>query len=139
MVVLIDSNVVLDQILKNEGFFESAEDILVLSENGVIDGYVSASAITDIHYIARKAFQDKKQALELIRALTEAVHVATVDEGIVKNAIALGWSDFEDSIQYSAGKNINVDYIVTRDPKGFAESDIATIDPESFLSLIAER
>jgi predicted nucleic acid-binding protein len=49
MVVLIDSNIVLDQMLKNEGFFEDAEDIMALSENGIIDAYVSASAITDIY------------------------------------------------------------------------------------------
>jgi hypothetical protein len=34
-------------MLKNGDFFKDAEDIMTLSENGIIDGYVSASAITD--------------------------------------------------------------------------------------------
>jgi predicted nucleic acid-binding protein len=137
MVVLIDSNVVLDQILKNKDFYKVAEDILALSEKGVIDGYVSASAITDIYYIARKAYQDKNKALELISALTEIVHIAVVDEGIVKSAIDLAWSDFEDSVQYKVGDKIGAEYIITRDLKGFALSSIQVIDPESFLSLIS--
>jgi hypothetical protein len=34
MVVLIDSNIVLDYMLKNQEFFEEAEDVLVYDENG---------------------------------------------------------------------------------------------------------
>jgi predicted nucleic acid-binding protein len=45
MIVLIDSNIVLDYMLKNQEFFEEAEDVLVLAESGRCTGYVSASAI----------------------------------------------------------------------------------------------
>jgi predicted nucleic acid-binding protein len=138
MVVLIDSNIVLDQMLKREDFFEDAEDIITLSENGIIDAYVSASAVTDIYYIARKAFKNKSKALNLVRTLTDNVHVATVSEGIVKNAINLAWNDFEDSIQYSAGESIDAEYIITRDPKGYAGSNIEVIDPKAFINLISE-
>jgi predicted nucleic acid-binding protein len=138
MVVLIDSNIILDQMLKNEGFYEVAEDIMALSENDVIDGYVSASAITDIYYIARKAYKDKSKALELIRALIENVRVAAVNEGIVRQAIDLDWNDFEDSIQYAAGESVDAEYIITRDPKGYADSAIKVIDPKAFLELISE-
>jgi predicted nucleic acid-binding protein len=138
MVVLIDSNIVLDQMLKREDFFEDAEDIIALSENGIIDAYVSASAVTDIYYIANKAFKDKSKALDLVRILTDNVHVATVSEGIVKNAIDLAWNDFEDSIQYSAGESIDAEYIITRDPKGYTDSTIEVIDPKAFINLISE-
>jgi predicted nucleic acid-binding protein len=110
---------------------------MALSENGVIDGYVSASAITDIYYIARKAYKDKSKALDLVRALTDTVRIATVNEGTVKNAINLEWNDFEDSVQYSAGENINAEYIITRDPKGYAGSAIKAITPPIFLELIS--
>ncbi|MDR0853305.1 MAG: PIN domain-containing protein [Clostridiales Family XIII bacterium] len=109
-----------------------------MSENGIIDGYVSASAITDIYYIARKAFKDKLRALNLIQILIENVHVAAVDEDIVTTAIGLEWNDFEDSIQYSAGNRVKAEYIITRDVNGYSNSKIKVISPKEFLELISE-
>jgi predicted nucleic acid-binding protein len=137
MVILIDSNVVLDFMLKNEDFCEAAEDVLVLTESGEIEGYVSASAVTDIFYVARKALGDKTKALNLIRNLLAIVHVAAVDEGVIHSAMDLDWGDFEDAVQYSAGARLNVEYIVTRDLKGFAESGIKTVTPRDLLMLLS--
>jgi predicted nucleic acid-binding protein len=137
MVVLIDSNIILDYMLKNQGFFEDAEDVLVLAESGKCTGYVSASAITDIYYIARKAHNSKEKALSLIRELLDSVYVALVDEGVIRNAVDLEWIDFEDAVQFSAGNQVHVDYIVTRDPKGFSFSTIEVVSPKSLLAILA--
>ncbi|MDR1043386.1 MAG: PIN domain-containing protein [Clostridiales Family XIII bacterium] len=139
MVVLIDSNIILDYMLKNQGFFEDAEDVLVLAESGKYTGYVSASAITDIYYIARKAHGSKEKALSLIRELLDSVHVALVDEGVIRNAVDLEWNDFEDAVQFSVGSQVNADYIVTRDPKGFSGSKIEVADPKSLISMLASE
>jgi len=53
MNVLIDTNVILDVLLHREPFHEDAARIITLSENDKINGFVSASAITDIFYITR--------------------------------------------------------------------------------------
>jgi predicted nucleic acid-binding protein len=136
MVILIDSNVVLDFMLKNEGFYEDAEDVLVLAESGEVEGYVSASAITDIFYVARKALGDKEKALGLIRSLLANVHVAAVDENVICSAVDSNWGDFEDAVQYSAGVRLDAEYIVTRDIKGFAESSIKVVTPGDLLAIL---
>jgi len=136
MIILIDTNVVLDFLLKNKGFYEDARDVLLLIEKDIVRGYISASAVTDIYYIVRKANQSKGVALDLIEKLVESVHVASIDEGTIKQAIDLKWDDFEDSIQYLAGENVAADYIVTRDIKGFELSNIETITPKAFISLM---
>ena len=66
MNVLIDTNVVLDQLVKREPFYKDAERIRVLSEKGYINSYVSASAVTDIYYVARKELNDKGLAIKLL-------------------------------------------------------------------------
>ena len=70
MDLLIDSNVVLDRMLKREPFWKSAEKIFDLADknndNG-INGYISASAVTDIYYIAYRSLKDR----EKVRALLE--------------------------------------------------------------------
>ena len=51
MQVLIDTNVILDVLLNRKGFVQNAVEILKLSEAD-FQKFVSASAITDIYYIA---------------------------------------------------------------------------------------
>jgi predicted nucleic-acid-binding protein len=111
--------------------------VLVIAESGAFDGYVSASAITDIFYVARKTLASKEKALALVRDLLEVVHVAAVDEGIIRDAVELTWNDFEDSVQYVAGEKLAADYIVTRDPRGFVGSSIETVNPKTFVSLFS--
>ena len=52
MKLLFDTNVVLDVLLNRAPYCESAAKAAVLSEKGYVNGYVSASAVTDIYYIA---------------------------------------------------------------------------------------
>lgn len=52
MQILIDTNVILDVLLNRESFAQDAVKILKLPASDV-QKYVSASAITDIYYIAR--------------------------------------------------------------------------------------
>ena len=52
MKLLIDTNVVLDVLLRREPFFRTAAEVLNLTQRDEVREYVSASAITDIYYIA---------------------------------------------------------------------------------------
>lgn len=59
MRILIDTNVILDVLLKRSSFYETAIEVLKLSARDDIQEFVSASAITDIYYIAYKNLRDK--------------------------------------------------------------------------------
>ena len=48
MNVLIDTNVALDFLIKREPFFGCSQLVLLASEQKIINGYVTASTITDI-------------------------------------------------------------------------------------------
>ena len=136
MNILIDTNVILDQLLKREPFYEDAESIRVLSENGHINSYISASAITDIYYIARNELRDKNTVINLIENLLKTTSIAAVTETSIHEALVLKWDDFEDAVQYVAGKNISADYIITRNANDYINSQIEVISPSDFLSKI---
>jgi len=70
MNVLIDTNVVLDVLLNNSGFFVNSKKIIDFAEQKRITGYISASAITDIFYIARKEV-GKRTAKEAIKKISQ--------------------------------------------------------------------
>ena len=136
MNVLIDTNVVLDHLVKREPFYENAERIRLLSERGFINSYISASAVTDIYYIANKELNDKEKVVSLLEDLLKTTNVAAVTESGIHEALELKWDDFEDAVQYVAGKNISADYILTRNANDYINSQIEVISPDEFLSKI---
>jgi predicted nucleic acid-binding protein len=134
MNVLIDTNVILDLLLRRIPYYENAAKISVLSEKGYIHGYISASAATDIYYVSQKELNDKDKVLELLKDILKTTHIASVTENHICEALELKWNDFEDAVQYVAGRSISAEYIITRNPDDFISGEIKAISPEEFLN-----
>jgi predicted nucleic acid-binding protein len=134
--VLIDTNVLLDVITRREPFYDNAVNIISLAKLGRFTALVSASAITDMYYIACKDLKDKTLVMSRLKALLKTVEVAAVTGVEIHRAIDLAWTDFEDCVQYTAGGSLAVSYIITRDPDGFTASVIPVVSPEKFLDMI---
>lgn len=137
MRLLLDTNVVLDYLSVNEGFQEEAEAIISLAVEGDAVELVSASAVTDIYYILRRALKDKSKAMERLSDLRQLIHILPVTEKDIDIAMERNWSDFEDAVQYTVAESNQVDYIITRDAKGFEEHLIPSLTPAEFLKKIA--
>ena len=136
MKLLINTNVVLDILLRRRPFFEDAAKIAVLSEKGYISCYVSASAITDIYFIAQKELKNKDLLLDLLTKMFDAFRIAAVTEASIHEALDLKWDDFEDCVQYTAGKKIQANYIITRNTKDYGKGEIDALSPKEFLEMI---
>ena len=138
MNVLIDTNVAIDVLTQREPFFKHSQLVLLASEQKYINGFISASSITDIFYIINKCIKDKKATRELIKKhFIGTIKIATVDSNIIFEALDTEWDDFEDCVQYIVGESISADYIVTRNPKDFENANIKVVTPEEFLNIIA--
>ena len=138
MKLLIDSNVVLDYLGGNQGFSTEAGKIFELAISRKAIELVSASSITDIFYVLRRAFQNREVALEKLKDIRKVIGILPVTETDIDRAISRHWRDFEDAVQYSVAESNGVDYIITRDIKGFEEKAIPCYPPNEFLELIAE-
>ncbi len=134
MKLMIDTNVVLDVLLKREPFYKSSFKILELSDRNDICEYISATSLTDIYYIANRQIHNKTVVLELINNLLKIVHIAGVNEQEILFALQLGWKDFEDAVQYSSAKSLEVDCIITRNPGDYKDSQITVYNPEQALN-----
>jgi predicted nucleic acid-binding protein len=137
MTVLIDTNVALDWMLQREPFFENAQLVINAVEKGEIFGLISASAITDIYFLSKRELKNNAKARVVLRKLLNIIKVSAVDENTIYNAFNLEWPDFEDAVQYAVAENIDADYIVTRNTKDFATSEIQAITPSDLLDIIA--
>ena len=138
MTVLIDSNIILDVLLKREQFLEKSSSVVLLSEKKIIDGYVTASAITDIFYITNKTYKDRKKTMDLLKELLKTINIAAVTGQEIYRAIDLDWNDFEDAVQYTTGEHIQADYIISRDITGYMNTAIPVIQPVDFLAIMEQ-
>jgi len=137
MKALIDTNVVLNKLLNQAAFITGANAIFKLAEAGKITGYISASAVTDIYYIASKHL-GKAVALIEIKKVLSVFKPATVTDSNIYEALELDWSDFEDSVQYVVGESFAVDYIITRNIQDYSSGSIPAVTPEQFIQAITE-
>ncbi len=139
MKLLIDTNVLLDVLLKREPFYEAAADVLNLTQRDDVREYISASAVTDIYYIAHRQLKDKAAVKELLKRLLMVVSVAAVSEREIVSALELAWSDFEDSVQYSVALLNEMDGLVTRNPADYVDADIAIWEPKQILQKLSTK
>ena len=135
MRILLDSNVALDHMLEREPFFDNADRLFAsMPENTEL--LMSASAVTDVFYIARKHFRNKRKAMDALKKLLDIVKVAAVDDADIRRAVALDWGDFEDAVQFVAGEGARADCIVTRDKANYATAAIPVISPSEFINAL---
>ena len=130
MVVLFDTNVILDLLFKRKDFYQdSANAVIKCKENG--DRlYVSASAITDIYYLLRKNTKRNDIAYEGVKKVVQIFQVAEVNSICISKALKSKICDFEDAVVDSVASYIKADYIVTRNTKHFSDSRHPAIEPK---------
>ena len=136
MKILVDANIALDVLLERHPHYISGAQILGLSRGG-IELFVSASIITDIYHIVRKNQKSKTAAINLLKTLLTSVDIAAVTSSEIRRTIDLDWDDFEDAVQYAAGENISVDYIVTRNTSDFKSTVLPVVAPDELLNILS--
>jgi len=132
---MIDTNVILDDILVRAPNAQSARKISRLVENGSINAYVTANSITDIYYIVSK-YKNDEIARKVIRNLLTTYNVIGIDGQDCLSALDLPLSDFEDSIVVVCAEKAALDYIVTNDTEFLSTMGlrVPAISPDGFLS-----
>ena len=129
---LIDTNVILDIALTREPFFEYSSQIFDKIDDQILEGFITASSITDIYYIASKQ-KDKLQARKFLISLIQILEVIGIDKDIVIQALASEMSDFEDAIQVFSAKSNSIDLVITRNVDDFESSGMKALTPQEFI------
>ena len=137
MKLMIDTNVILDVLLERKEFYDASRAVLDLCEDRKISGYVSASSITDIFYLVRRALKNTDQTYEVISSLLEIVGVLNVKGSDVQRAFEKHAKDFEDCLMAESAKSNKCAGIVTRDKKDFQDFGIELYSPEQIVSKLS--
>jgi predicted nucleic acid-binding protein len=130
--ILLDTNIILDIALKREPHFEHSARLFELIDNKQFIGYITATTVTDIYYIARKE-KGKDIALEFISNLIEVVDVLGIDKNTIVKALKSKMKDFEDAVQVSAAEYHDIEIIVTRNKSDFLNAGLEVLSPKELV------
>ena len=136
MIVLVDTNILLDVIQRRVPFDEQAALLWTAVEEGRIEGFVSAISFNNIFYVVEKS-DDFETAMEAVRLVRRAFKLVPLDEALLDAAIDLADDDLEDAIQAAAAKRAGASFLVTRNAKDFVALGTPTASPEGVLAMIA--
>ena len=134
MNLLFDTNVILDVLLNRSPWVTDAQKVWQACDDGNVAGYVPASALTDIFYIARRV-ADLTKAHQAVRVCLDTFVICSVNRQTLEHAYALPGNDFEDNVQIACAVHANLDHILTRDPSGFSSSPVPALTPADWLDL----
>ena len=127
--ILLDVNLILDVLLDRRPHAEPASLVWEAVETGRAEGFLSAHAVTTIHYLNARAAK-AATARDTTTALLSVFSVASVDEAVLGEAAALGWEDFEDAVTAAAARAARCDALVTRNRADFRRSPVRVLTPE---------
>ena len=135
MVLLIDTNIIIDVAANRSPYMAKSMDILELCASQKATGFISSRSYCDIFYILRKDMSSeiRKEFIKRIRGYLKTAIIS--DEIIDKVLDNKDITDFEDAIQYACAESVSADYIVTRNTKDFGNGSIKAVTPEELLEL----
>lgn len=133
MVVLIDTNILLNYITNREDeFLDSSVRIVEMCANGDLRGYIAFHTLSTLWYVLRK--RTDKERRQNLRDICQIFQVTSASQKEILDAIERdSFTDFEDCLQDKCAKEVGADYIITCNLKDFAQSEIPAITPKDFV------
>jgi len=135
--IFIDTDVIIDFLIDREPHSREAAIIFTLIEQKKLKGYVSSLTFSNLYYVLRKVESHNKVIVKL-DTISRMFTILKVDQQTIKNAIASGFADFEDSIQYNCALDYKkTDVLITRNIKDYKGSEIPVMTPSDYLKMVS--
>ena len=134
---LVDLNVILDALFDRQAQGKNAARLWAAVEEKRLAALVPAHGVTTLFYLVRQG-KGAPAARRAVDAVLSLFGAAPVDAAVLRRALSLGWTDFEDAVCAAAAEAAGCDLIVTRDPRGFRGSPVPVVDTATALSLLGE-
>ena len=132
MVLLIDTNVIIDYLLVREPYFFESSEIMRMCATEKIEGYMAFHSVPNLWYILRRESEETRR--KWLLELCGFIRVTSASHKEVISAIEnVDFKDFEDCLQDRCAKAVDADYIITRNVQDYKGSSVVAVTPEDFL------
>ncbi|MBS1531190.1 MAG: PIN domain-containing protein [Bacteroidetes bacterium] len=130
----LDSDILLDALLKRPMFDLPALNVLALANQSDIIAVTSSLAFMNVHYFLHK--YDRQRKISLLKTLRSIVQIVEIGEDEIDMAFNSKFADFEDAVQYQCAMAARADVILTRNTKDYRHSSIPVMTAEQFLKTL---
>lgn len=139
--IFIDSDIILDVLLKRGDFYKDSYAIFVLCEQEEVILYTSSSIILNVQYIGGRISSKKNVAKTIYYLVENFIEVINPTRQTILKAYDSGFSDYEDAVQYLTAKDSGlIDYFISRNVKDYnkAGNALQVLTPNQFLKQAAK-
>lgn len=133
MKIFLDTNVILDVLIKREPFYINSAKVLTFVNEKIVSGYISAMTINNIYYILRK-LKNKETAKNFITEILESFEIIPLTKDILNQSNKINTRDFEDGIQFFSALDCGCDFLITRNDKDYPKLGIKIMTPAAFIN-----
>jgi len=135
--LFIDTDVIIDFLIDRKPHSREAAIIFTLIEQKKLKGYVSSLTFSNLYYVLKKV-ESHNKVISKLDSISKMLTILKVDQQTIKDAIASGFSDFEDSIQYNCALDYKkIDVLITRNTKDYKNSEIPVMTPADYLKTVS--
>jgi predicted nucleic acid-binding protein len=131
--IFIDSDVILDLLIRRKDFFKESSKIFNLIEQKKVKAYTSPLIIANIYFILNK-LKNKNFAKKNIIKIRSLLSITEINQKTIDQAIISSFKDFEDAIQYYSAVLTDLDYLITRNKKDYKRVNIIVFTPKEYLA-----
>ncbi len=133
MIVLLDTDVLIDVALDRTPHAEPAAQLLDALQRGLGAGFVAWHTASNFYYLVA-ASRGGASAREFVLELLRFVEVASTKTAGLRRAAGLALKDFEDAMQVVAAEACGADVIATRNVRDYVKSPVRAATPKSVLA-----
>lgn len=135
MRVAFDTNVVLDVLLNRTAFLADASALFAYTHEGLIDGLLAATTLTTAFYLIERK-QGTAGAYAGLDRLLELFEATPVDNRVLRQARALEFEDYEDTVLHESAERGRARGIVTRNASDFEGATLTIYKPAELLAVV---
>lgn len=139
MAILIDTNVLLNYLTNREDpYLEQSVEIVRMCATGACTGYIAFHTLSTLWYVLRRWNDEERR--QSIKAICEIFYVAAASQDAIMEAVENDrFADFEDCLQDKCAKEVGADYIITCNLLDYKESEVPSLTPKQFITLIKNQ
>jgi predicted nucleic acid-binding protein len=133
--IFLDTNIIIDLLADRKPFSNSAYIIFREAKKGNCELYTSSNSILTTFYILERNI-GSKHANRAIETVLKRIEIQDITKKELVLALKSKTSDLEDASQIECANRIKrINYIVTRDKKGFRNSIIDVLSPDELVAI----
>jgi predicted nucleic acid-binding protein len=136
--VFLDTNVLLDILLRRDPFYADAAKLWLKIESRELEGLVSLPSLGTIFYLVKRS-ADANAARQALTTMCRVLRIADGPGKAGQMALQSRMADFEDALQYAIATLAGADCIITRNVPDFPKrGKIPVLTPKEILARLGK-